>query len=124
LNKEGVDRQMEFKSTHKYAKMSPRKVRYVMDLVRGKSVNNALEILRFTEKRAAYIIDKVIRAAMASANEGMEGDVDALCVSEARVDVGPVRKCFRPRARGTSARILKRSSHITIILSDVKKATK
>ena len=115
---------MEFKSTHKYAKMSPRKVRYVIDLIRGKSVNNALEILRFTEKRAAYMIDKVLRAAMASANEGMEGDVDALRVSEARVEEGPVRKWFRPRARGTSARILRRSSHITITLSDVKKATK
>lgn len=115
---------MEFKSTYRYAKISPRKVRYVIDLIRGKSVNDALEILRFTKKRASYMIDKVLRAAMASANESMEGDVDGLCVSEARADGGPVRKWYRPRARGMSARILKRSSHITIILSDVKRAAK
>ncbi|MGR3310519.1 MAG: 50S ribosomal protein L22 [Candidatus Brocadiales bacterium] len=115
---------MEFKSTHRFAKISPRKVRYVIDLIRGKTINDALEILRFTKKRASFMIDKVLRAAMASANESMEGDVDALCVSEARVDGGPVRKWFRPRARGMSAPILRRTSHIIIILSDNKKATK
>lgn len=115
---------MEFKSTYKFAKMSPRKVRYVIDLIRGKSVNDALEILRFTNKRASYIIDKVLRAAMAGANESMEGDVDTLRVSEARVAGGPVRKWYRPRARGVSARILRRTSHITVVLSDGKKASK
>ena len=115
---------MEFKSTYKYAKISPRKARYVIDLIRGKTATDALEILRFTKKRAAYMIDKALRAAMASANEGLEGDVDSLCISEARVDGGPVRKWFRPRARGVSARIVKRTCHITVILSGGKKASK
>lgn len=115
---------MEFKSIYRYAKMSPRKARYVIDLIRGKSVNDALEILRFTKKRASYMIDKVLRAAMAGANERMEGDVDALCVSEARVDGGPSRKGHRTRPRGMSARILRRTCHITVVLSDEKKAVK
>ncbi len=115
---------MEFKSIYKFAKISPRKARYVIDLIRGKSVNDALEILRFTKKRAAYMIDKVLRAAMASANESMEGDVDTLCVSEARVDGGPSRKWHRTRPRGMSARILRRTSHITVVLSGGKKAAK
>lgn len=115
---------MEFRSTYRFAKIAPRKARYVIDLIRGKSVNDALEILRFTKKRASYMIDKVLRAAMASANESMEGDVDTLCVSEARVDGGPVRKWQRPRPRGMSARILRRTSHITVVLSGGKKAAK
>lgn len=114
---------MEFKSIYKYAKISPRKARYVIDLIRGKPVNDALEILRFTKKRAAYMIDKALRAAMASANEGMEGDVDTLRVSDARVDGGPARKWHRPRSRGMATRILRRTSHITVVLSDGKKAT-
>lgn len=113
---------MEFKSTYRFAKISPRKARYVIDLIRGKSINDALEILRFTKKRAAYMIDKVLRAAMASANEGMEGDVDTLRVSEARVDGGPVRKGYRTRPRGMSTRILRRTSHIIVVLSAGKKA--
>lgn len=115
---------MEFKSTYKYAKISPRKARYVIDLIRGKSVNDALEILRFTKKRASFMIDKVLRAAMASANENMEADVDSLSVSEARVDGGPARKWYRARARGSSARILKRTSHITVVLSDGRESSK
>lgn len=109
---------MEFKSSYKYARISPRKVRYVIDLVRGKSVNDALRILRLTHKRSSYMIDKVIRAAVASANENFDVDIDSLYLAQALVDVGPTRKWQRPRPRGMSARILKRTSHITVVLSE------
>ena len=112
---------MEFKSSYKYARISPRKVRYVIDLVRGKSVNDALRILRLTHKRSSYMIDKVIRAAIATANENV--DVDSLYLAQALVDVGPTRKWQRPRPRGMSARILKRTSHITIVLSEKLKSS-
>lgn len=109
---------MEFRSSCKYAKISPRKARYVIDIVRGKSVNDALRILRATQKRASYMIDKAIRAAIASANENLDVDVDSLYVSQALVDGGPTRKWQRTRPRGMSARILKRTSHITVVLSE------
>lgn len=113
---------MEFKSICKYARISPRKVRYVVDLIRGKSVNDAFRILRLTQKRASYMVDKVIRAALASANENLDIDVDSLVITQALVDVGPTRKWQRPRPRGVSARILKRTSHITVVLSEKARA--
>lgn len=115
---------MEFKSSYKYARISPRKARYVVDLVRGKSVNDALRILRLTHKRASYMVDKVIRAAMAAANENIDIDVESLYVAQATVDGGPTRKWQRPRPRGMSARILKRTSHITVMLAEKNKSVK
>lgn len=112
---------MEYKSSYKYARISPRKARYVIDLVRGKSVNDALRILRLTHKRASYMIDKVIRAAVATANENIDVDVESLYVKQALVDAGPTRKWQRPRPRGMSARILKRTSHISVTLSEKTK---
>lgn len=109
---------MEFRSLQKYAPISPRKVRYVVDLIRGKSVNDAIEILRVTNKRSSYMVNKVVRAAAASADENGSVSVDKLYVSAATVDCGPVRKWHRPRSRGMMNPILKRSSHITIVLSD------
>ena len=109
---------MEFRSSYKYARISPRKARYVIDLIRGKSVNDALRILRVTHKRSSYMIDKVIRVAIAAANEKLEVDIDALYVTQALIDVGPTRKWQRPRPRGMSARILKRASHITVVVSE------
>lgn len=109
---------MEFKSLYKYARISPRKVRYVIDLIRGKSVNEALEILRVTNKRASYMINKVVRSAVANADESSSVSADELYVSVARADCGPSRKWHRPRSRGMWNPILKRTSHITIILSD------
>ncbi len=109
---------MDFKASCKYVKVSPRKTRYVVDLIRGKSVNNALETLRFTDKRASSIIDKTLRAAIAGANENMDVDIDSLRIKEIRVDGGPVRKWFRPRARGVSAMIKRRTSHISLVLSN------
>jgi len=111
---------MEFRSCCKYARISPRKARYVIDLVRGKSVNDALRILRATHKRASYMIDKVIRAAIAAANENLDVDVDSLIVTQALVDCGPTTKRQRTKPRGMSAPILKRTSHITVVLSKKK----
>ncbi len=109
---------MRVRSVYKYARISPSKARLVIDLIRGKSVNDALEILRFSHKRAAYMIDKTLRAALASAEEGMAADPDSLKVVEARVDGGPTRKWHWARPRGMWAPLRKRTSHITIILSD------
>ncbi len=109
---------MDIKASCKHVKVSPRKARYVVDLIRGKSVNNALEILRFTNKRASYFIDKTLRAAVAGANEKLDADIDSLRVKEVRVDGGPVRKWHRPRARGVSTMIKRRTSHITLVLSN------
>ncbi|HHT9158526.1 MAG: 50S ribosomal protein L22 [Planctomycetes bacterium GWF2_39_10] len=115
---------MEFRSCYKYARISPRKARYVIDLIRGKSVNDALRILRVTHKRASYMIDKVLRAAIATANENLDVDVDSLCVTQALVDCAPTRKWQRCRPRGMSVPILKRSSHITVVLSKKSKGIK
>ena len=111
---------MNFKASCRYVKISPRKARYVVDLIRGKSVNNALEILRFTNKRASCVVDKTLRAAIAGANENLDVEVDSLRIKDIRVDGGPVRKWFRPRARGVSAMIKRRTSHISLVLSDTK----
>ncbi len=109
---------MEFKSLHKFAKISPTKARCVIDLVRGKSVNDSLAILRNTNKRASQMIDKVIRSAAANADELSDVSIDDLYVSEAKIDCGPSRKWHRPRSRGMWNRILKRTSHITIVLTN------
>jgi large subunit ribosomal protein L22 len=112
---------MNFKASCKYVRISPRKVRYVVDLIRGKSVNHALEALRLTHKRASYFIDKTLRAAIAGANEKQDVDMDSLYIREIYVDGGPARKWFQPRARGVSTMIKKRTSHIFLVLSDGKK---
>ncbi len=109
---------MEIKSLLKYASISPRKARYVIDLVRGKSVNDALEILRVTNKRASQMIGKVIRSAAANADDNSNISIDELYVSVAKVDEGPTRKWHRPRSRGMMNQILHRTSHITIVLSN------
>jgi len=112
---------MNFKASCRYVKMSPRKARYVVDLIRGKSVNHALEVLRLTNKRASYVIDKTLRAAIAGASENQDVDIDSLFIKEIYVDGGPARKWFMPRARGVSSMIKKRTSHISLVLSDGKR---
>ena len=109
---------MAWKSTFRYARASSRKVRLIVDLIRGRHVQDALNILKFTPNRAAGMISKVLTSAVASANEA-EADVDRLYVREARVDDGPVMKRFQPKDRGRAYRILKRTSHITVTVEEV-----
>lgn len=108
-----------FKSFLKGAKVSPRKARLVVDLIRGKHVQDALDTLRFTQKKTAPMIAKMIRAAISSATTQATVDVDNLVVSKACVDEGPMFKRFIPRAQGRAAPVRKRSSHITVELSEL-----
>jgi large subunit ribosomal protein L22 len=108
----------EFKAAHRYARISSRKARSVADLVRGKNVNEALEQLDHCHRRASPMIEKVIRSAMANAGQDLDVEVNRLFVSDVRVDVGPTLKRWRPRAQGRVYPILKRSSHISVVLSE------
>jgi len=108
-------RKMAWNATHKFARMSARKMRLVADMVRGRDVQDALNILKFSPNRASGMISKVIKSAVASANEG-EADVDTLIVKEIRIDEGPVMKRFRPKDRGRAYNILKRTSHISVVV--------
>lgn len=104
---------MAWTAIHRYARISERKARLVADLIRGRRCDDALALLRFTHKRAAVMVDKVLKSAMASANE-QEASMNDLYVSEARVDAGPVIKRFHPKDRGRAHSIHKRTSHIII----------
>jgi len=109
---------MVFTAKHRFARISPRKARQVVDLVRGKNVNEALRVLRATPKRASSIVDKVLRSAVANADQSLEADMESLRVSEITVGRGPTRRKWRPRAQGRAAPIRSRTSHITIVLDD------
>ncbi len=104
-------------ATHRFARISPRKARLVVDLIRGQHVNDAQDILRFTQKRASGLVDKVLKSAIASANE-KEADVRRLFVCEARVDEGPISRRWRPKDRGRAHQILKRMSHISVVVQE------
>lgn len=104
---------MAWRATHRYARISERKARLVADLIRGRRCDDALTVLRFTHKRAAVMVNRVLKAAMASANEA-EAPMAELFVSEARVDSGPIIKRFRPKDRGRAHSIQKRTSHIIV----------
>jgi len=108
-----------FRSTHKYARISPRKVRPVAELVRGKFVDEALDILRYQPQRGARMLEKVIQSALANAqdpdqNPGTIVAPHELYVSDVRIDGGPMFKRIRPRARGMAFLIRKRTSHIEV----------
>jgi large subunit ribosomal protein L22 len=105
----------------KFVRLSPMKGRLVADLVRGKKVDEALNILKFSNQRAAGIIKKVLDSAIANAENNNGADVDELRVSEILVDEGPTMKRIRPRAKGRADRILKRTSHVTVRVSDGQK---
>jgi large subunit ribosomal protein L22 len=99
-------------------RISPRKVRIVVDLIRGKDVENALAILKFLPKRASEIVSKVVKSAAANAEHNLELNRDRLYVSQVFVDVGPTLKRFHPRQRGQAFEIKKRSSHITVVVRE------
>jgi large subunit ribosomal protein L22 len=112
-----------FRAKHKYARITARKARPVMDLVRGRGVNEALNTLQFVHRRAAPMISKVIRSALANAGQDLDVDVNRLVIADARVDEGPLlggRARWRPRAMGRVYPILKRTSHLSVILEELE----
>jgi large subunit ribosomal protein L22 len=110
---------MEAHATAKYVRGSAQKVRLVVDLIRGKNVSEALTILRYTKKRACREVEKVLKSAVANAEQKNEGlDVDSLVVSQAYVNEGPRMKRVRPAPMGRAYRIQRRMSHISIHVSD------
>ncbi len=104
---------MAWQAKHRFARISARKVRLMADLIRGRDVQDALNVLKFSPNRAAGMVAKVLTSAIANANE-QEADVDLLFVEQARVDEGPTTKRFRPKDRGRAYSIFKRTSHITV----------
>jgi large subunit ribosomal protein L22 len=109
---------MEAIAKHNFARISPQKARLVADLIRGKSVDQALEILTFSNKKAAVLVKKVLESAIANAEHNEGADIDDLNVAKIFVDEGPIMKRIMPRAKGRADRILKRSSHITVVVAD------
>ena len=102
----------------KTVRIAPRKARLVVDLIRGKNVSEALAILQFTPRAGSPIVEKVLRSAIANAEHNYDLDAQNLYVSEAYVDEGPTLKRFRPRAKGSASPINKRTSHITVVVSE------
>ncbi len=105
---------MAYRATHKHARISPRKVRPLADLIRGKQADEALSILKYQPHRGARMLEKVLKSAMGNAEDRRATQVGRMVVVEARVDGGPMLKRIRPRARGMAFMILKRMSHIHV----------
>ena len=112
---------MEAKAVAKFVRISPRKARLVIDLIRGKDIGEATAILRNTPKKAAHLIEKVLNSAVANAENNLELVVDDLFIKKAYIDEGPTMKRYRPRAQGQASMIRKRTSHISIIVSEKEK---
>jgi len=110
---------MPFEAKHRFARIAPRKARLIMDLVRGRDVDDALAILRFSKQRASGMIEKVIRSAVANANENEDAPPrNTLYVAKAWVDPGPIIKRFQPKDRGKAYSIHKRTSHLVVSLDE------
>ncbi|KZE37349.1 50S ribosomal protein L22 [Bhargavaea cecembensis] len=108
------------KAVARTIRIAPRKVRLVVDLIRGKQVGEAVAILRLTPKAASPVVEKVLKSAIANAEHNYDLDINNLVVSEVFVDEGPTLKRFRPRAQGRATAINKRTSHITVVVSEKK----
>jgi large subunit ribosomal protein L22 len=106
------------KSIARFVRIAPRKVQLVVDLIRGKQVGEAIAILRHTPKAASPIVEKVLNSAIANAEHNYSMDPNNLVISQTFVNQGPTMKRFRPRAMGRASRINKRTSHITIVVSE------
>ena len=111
---------MEAKAIEKFIRISPRKLRYVADVIRSKRVEEAVDMLTFAQQKAASIVKKAVESAAANATENHDMIEDDLVVVKIFVDEGPILKRFRPRARGRASKIRKRTSHLTVIVSDGK----
>lgn len=111
---------MQAKAVARTVRIAPRKARLVVDLIRGKQVGEAVAILKLTQKSASPILEKLLNSAIANAEHNYDMDINNLLVAEAFVDEGPTMKRFRPRAQGRASQINKRTSHITIVVSEKK----
>ncbi|MFA9397143.1 MAG: 50S ribosomal protein L22 [Clostridiaceae bacterium] len=109
---------MEARAIVKYVRMSPSKVGIILDLIRGKDANEAFAILKYTNKDAAFVVNKLLKSAVANAENTKDMDPANLYIAETYVGQGPTLKRFRPRAQGRAYRIKKRSSHITIVVKE------
>jgi len=111
---------MEFKAKHRFADMAARKVRPFAQLVRGRPVDEAIELLRFLPNKSARLLEQVIKSAAGNAADKGARHIDELVITEACVDGGPMMKRIQPRARGTAYPIKRRLAHIRVTLSDLE----
>lgn len=109
---------MEVKATAKTVRITPRKARLVLDLIRGKNAEEALAMLKFTPNHAAEVVSKVLKSAMANATHNNQLDAEKLYVKACYANEGVTMKRFRPRAKGQASQILKRTSHITVVVEE------
>ncbi len=110
---------MPFEAKHRFARISPRKARLIMDLIRGRDVDDAITLLRFSKQRASVMIEKVVRSAVANASEqAVAPSRNTFFVSVSRVDAGPVIKRFQPKDRGKAYPINKRTSHLIVAIDE------
>ncbi|TET93029.1 MAG: 50S ribosomal protein L22 [Desulfobacteraceae bacterium] len=109
---------METRAVAKFVRISPRKIRLVMDQVRGKQVGEALNMLSFAPQRGARILKKLVNSAIANAEQNTGVDVDSLYIMRVYADEGPTLKRWRPRAQGRATPIRKRTSHLTVVLNE------
>ena len=109
---------MEASAKLSFARLSPRKTRLVVDMVRGRGIQDALTILRFSPQPSAKLVSKLLKSAVANAEQKGASDVDRLFVKSIFVDGGPVLKRFTPRAQGRASKIRKPTSHVTVVLAD------
>ena len=114
----GRQNNMEVSATLKYINVSPQKCRLVIDLIRGDNVSEAIDKLNYSKQKSAGIVKKVLESAIANAENNNGADIDQLWINKIFVNSGPIMKRFKARARGSADRILKRTCHLTINLSD------
>ena len=117
-NKAQVETVAEARATLRYARISARKVKIVADLIRGKDIDEALAIVKFTPKASSDIVEKLLKSAIANAENNHEMKRESLYVAEIYANQGPTLKRIRPAAKGSAVRIRKRTSHITIVLRE------
>lgn len=111
---------MEARAIEKYIRMSPRKIKYVVDMIKDKPLEDAVDILTLTPKAAAAVVKKAIQSAVANATENHKMKEEDLYISRITVNEGPTLKRFKPRARGRATRIRKRTAHLSVYVSDGK----
>ena len=111
---------MEYRATHRYADMSARKIRPFATLIRGRSADEALELLRYLPNKSARLLEQVLKSALGNAEDRGARNIDDLVVVESCIDGGPIMKRIMPRARGTAYQIKRRYAHVRITLSDLQ----